>query len=138
MYRPRDSSRGGSPIYDNDIVTAGEGHAPFCGRQQSRLCVCLGLEGPKGVFTNTRARSRSSSRAPEERNGSDFSKTKTKKAENTKQSRKPSSASGAKPDDGEPMKRKHSKKPALVPVPTFCYYPYTIDKIPSTTCDKQL
>ena len=46
---------------------------------------------------DTRLKSRSSSRAPEARNGSDSSKAKTKKAKDPKPSSKPSSVS----DDGE-------------------------------------
>ena len=95
----------------------------------------VGVSGPNGVYTNTR--SRSNSRAPEARNGSNSSKAKTKakdtglrsrsssraqeagnvsdsskmkKAKDTKQSSKPSSAS----DDGELRVAKE-----LGPVPTF-------------------
>ena len=63
-YRTLDPSRCGSPTNEDDILTAGEGQAPFRGRKyQEESCVCTGVEGPNGVFTNTR--SRSSSRAPE-------------------------------------------------------------------------
>ena len=86
----------------------------------------------------TRARSRSSSGAQEACNGYDSSKAKTK-AKYTKPPSKPSSASD-KPSSasvgGEPMKRKHSKKPTLGPVPTFRDYPYTIGEIPRTKCDR--
>ena len=100
--------------------------------------MCTGVEGPNGVFTNTRSRSssrapeavrngsemkkardtrmrsRSSSRAPEARNGSDSSKAKTKKAKDTEKSSKPSSAS----DHGEPRGK------GLGPVPIFRYYSF--------------
>ena len=164
-HRPldHDPSRGRSPTNDDDIFTAGEGQAPFRGRKrQEDSCLCAGVEGPNGVFTNTRSRSssgapearngsemkkardtrltsRSSSRVPEARNGSDSSKAQTKKADDTEKSSKPSSASGAKAADGEHQatKKKHSKSEGLGPVPTFRYYPFNIDKIPSGTCDRR-
>ena len=87
-YRTLDPSRGGSPTNDDDIITAGEGQAPFRGRSAERILACAlgwipqearnGSEMKKA--RDTRLRSRSSSRAPEARNGSDFSKAQTKKA----------------------------------------------------------
>ena len=134
-YRILDPSRGGSPTNEDEIVTAGEGQAPIHRRKPERRdgsCVCTGVEDPNGVFTNTRSRSssrapearngsemkkattttsrdtrmrsRSSSRAPKARNGSDSSKAKSKKAKDTEKSSKSSSASGAKADDDD----KHS------------------------------
>ena len=110
-YRNLDPSCCGSPTNEDDIVTAGEleGQAPIHRRKyREESCVCTGVEGPNGVFTNTRSRSnsrapeaahnssemkkatrdtrmrsRSSSRAPEARNGSDSSKAKSKKAKDT-------------------------------------------------------
>ena len=99
--------------------------------------MCTGVKAPDGMFTNTRSRSssrapeerngsemkkardtrmrsRSSSRAPEARNGSDSSKAKTKKAKDTEKSSKPSSAS----DHGEPRGK------GLGPVPIFRYYSF--------------
>ena len=91
---------------------------------------------------DTRLRSRSSSRAPEALNSSYSSKAKTKKAKDTAKSIKPSSVSGlgAKADDCEhwATKKKHPKSEGLGPVPTFRYYPFNIDKIPSGTCDRRL
>ena len=112
-----------SPTNEDDVVTAGEGQAPFHRRKcREESCVCTWVKGPNGVFTNTRSRSssrtleaarngsemkkakdtrmrsRSSSRAPEARNGSDSSKAKTKEAKDTQKSSKPSAAS----DDCEP------------------------------------
>ena len=70
--------------------------------------MCTGVEGPNGVFTNTR--SRSNSRAQEARSGRDSSKMK--KAKDTKKSSKPSFASEVKTDDDEPWVTK-----GLGPVP---------------------
>ena len=78
MFRPLDQSRGGSPTNNDNIFTAGEGQlwqAQLHGRKcQEDSCVCTGVEGPNRVFTNTR--SRSSSRAPEARNGSEMKKAR--------------------------------------------------------------
>ena len=128
-------------------------------KRREDSCMCAGAEGPNRGFTNTRSRSssrapearngseikkardtrlrsRSSSRAPEARNGSDSSKAQTKKAKDTEKSSKPSSAS----DDGKhrAMKKKNSKSEGLRlgPVPTFRYYSFTIDEISSGTCQR--
>ena len=148
-YRILDLSRCGSPTNEDDIVTAGE--APIRGtggrRYREESCVCTGVEGPNGVFTNTRSRfssraqeaacygsemkkardtrmrSRSSSLAPEVRNGSDSSKAKSKKAKDTEKSSKPSSAS----DNGEPRGK------GLGPVPIFLNYSFCIDEFAGLT-----
>ena len=66
-------SRCGSPTNEDKIVTAGEGQALIHRRKyRDESCVCSGVEAPNRVFTNTR--SRSSSRAPEARNGSEKKK----------------------------------------------------------------
>ena len=57
VYRPRDPSCGGFPTNNDDIFTAREGQALFHGRKRREdSCVCTGMEGPNGVFTNTRSR----------------------------------------------------------------------------------
>ena len=80
---------------------------------------------------DTRLGSRSSSRAQAARNSSDSSKAQTK-AKDTEKFSKPSSASGANGDDGKhrATKKKHSKSEGLGPVPTFRHYPFTIDDSP--------
>ena len=109
-------TRGGSPTNNDDIAIACEGQASCHGREQSReaSCLCTGVKGPNGVFTNTRCHS--FSRAPEAHNGSDSSKMKN--AKDIDKSRKPFSASGAKTDDGEPqaMFKRQSKKSRAVPI----------------------
>ena len=75
---------------------------------------------------DTRMRSRSSSRVPEARNGSDSSKAKTKKAKDTEKSSKASSASY----DGE----LRSGEKGLGPVPIFRNYSFCIDEFPSLIC----
>ena len=85
MYRPCDPSRGGSPTNDDDIFTAGEGQAPSSGRKcREDSCVCTGVEGLDGAYTNTR--SRSSSCAQEAHNGSDSIKAQTKAKDTEKSS----------------------------------------------------
>ena len=152
-YRYLDPSRCGSPTNEDDIVTAGEGQAPFRGRKyQEESCVCTGVEGPNGVFTNTRSRSssraqeaarngsemkkardtrmrsRSSSRAPDARNGSDSSKAKSKKAKDIEKSSKPSSASGAKADDGKHWeKEQYSKSRAI-----YYNYSFSLMSLPAS------
>ena len=91
------------------------------------------------MFTNTR--SRSNSRAPEARNGSDSSKMKKAKDTVTKMSSNPSSVVKAKTDDGEPRttKKKHSESERLWPGQSFKFrdYPFTIEVFPSGTCDQR-
>ena len=153
-YRPLDPSRGGSPTNEDDeIVTAGEGQAPNHRRKyQDASCVCTGVEGPGGVFTNTR--SRSSSRAPEARNhgrGSEKKKATTtttrdtrsssrapeahsgnsKKAKDTEKSSKSSSASGAKAGDDAPRGK------GLGAVPIFHNYTFCIDEFPDLICPRR-
>ena len=78
-------------------------------------------------------RSRSSSRALEARNGSDFSKAETKKAKDTEKSSQPSSTSGAKAGDGKNREKvKYTKSRAF---PVFRNFSFTFDAIPSWTCD---
>ena len=79
--------------------------------------MCIGVEGPKGVFKNTRTRS--SSWALEARNGNDSSETKTRKAKDTKQSSKPPSAGEAKTDDDESMKRSNASNQDLCHCKSF-------------------
>ena len=100
----------------------------------------IGVEGPDREFRNTKgARSRSGSSEPEACNGSHSSETKSprpRNAKDTKQSSKPSSASEAKSDDGEHEEKKQSKITRLGPVPIFRCFAFTIDKVPSETCDQ--
>ena len=96
-YRIFDPSRGGSLTNEDEIVTAGEGQAPIHRRkyrEESSSCVCTGVEGPNGVFTNTR--SRSSSRAPEARNGSAKKKATTTSMDTRMRSRSSSRAPEAR------------------------------------------
>ena len=116
-------------------------------KRREDSCVCTVVVGPNGVFTNTSSRSssrapearngselkkardtrmrfRSSSRALAARNGSDSSKVKNKKARDTKKSSKPSSAS----DDVELWGK------GLGPVPIFRDYPFSIDDFARLTC----
>ena len=119
------------------------------------------MEAPNGVFTNrrsrsssrapearngsemkkattsrdTRMRSRSSSRAPEARNGSDSSKANSKKAKDTEKSSKSSSASGAKAGDGKHREKEQYSKSRAFPV--LREFPFTIDAVPSWTCDRR-
>ena len=71
--------------------------------------------------------------AQEARNGSDFSKAKPKKAKDTEKSSKPSSASGAKAGDGKHREKEQYSKSRAFPV--FRDFSFTIDAIPSWTCD---
>ena len=65
---------------------------------------------------DTKMMSRSSSRAPEARNGSDSSKVKNKKAKDTEKFSKPSSASGAKADDDKHREKEQYTKSRAVPI----------------------
>ena len=81
---------------------------------------------------DTRMRSRSSSRAPEARNGSDSSKAQTKKAKDTEKSSKPSFASGAKAGGGMHREKEQFTKSRAVPV--FREYQFSIDEFPCLHC----
>ena len=82
------------------------------------------------MFTNTR--SRSSSRAPEARNGSDSSKAKSKKSEDTEKSSKPSSASEAKADDDKHRENEQYTKSRAVPI--YSNFSFCFDEFPCLIC----
>ena len=96
-----------SPTNEDEIVTAGKGQAQIhCRKYRDESCMCTGVEAPNGVFTNTR--SRSSSRAPEARNGSEKEKATTSSRDTRMRSRSSSRAPEA--HNGSDSSKANSKK----------------------------
>ena len=90
--------------------------------------MCTGVEGPNGVFTNTR--SRSSSHAPEARNGNEMKKARDTRLRSLSSSLAPEARNGSDSSKAQTKKAKDTKSRAF---PVFGNYSFTIDEIPINT-----